>query len=112
MGTYELATILQGEAAVLGVPGMFAIGLCVMARLSLGQSTDSFYGRAEPGHKAWLVAITFQLAKPQAWTTLYGTYPYCLSKQDVKKLRAPPGNIVVKYDPLPQYEIHMYKEWP
>jgi len=109
MGTHELAIILQGEAAVLGMPGMFAVGLCVMARLSLGQRTDNFYGRATPSSEALFLSSLFLSVPPNVWTDNFGLYPYCLSKQDVSKLRAPPGDKVVGNG---KYQIHLFKEWP
>jgi len=109
MGPHELAIILQGEGAVLGLPGMFAVGLCVMSRLALHQRTDNFYGRAEPGSDALLLAEMFLSVSPNHWVEAYGLYPYCLSKQDVEKLRAPPGDITVGKG---KYEIHLFREWP
>jgi len=109
--TYLLASILYGEAGVLGWPGMFAIGLCVMARKqSYTNPYHGFYGHSfVPSSQAYILARVFLSVSPNIWVGLFGSYPYCLSKQDRERLGFPPGDIVIGRK---KYQINMYKRWP
>jgi len=109
MNATVLASIMQGEAGVLGLPGMFAIGICAMSRMATHKSWHGFYGRAKPSPQAYLLARVFMSIPSDIWTGLYGTYPYCLSRQDIERLGFPKGDKIVGNG---KYQIHLYRRWP
>lgn len=105
-----LAAIIQGEAAVLGPIGMYAVAGCLATQLDADWLPDEiesvWYGRAEPDEYAvWLAqAIESELIPTNG-------YLYCLSLNDISDLGFPPGELVVSLTGKP-YQLHLFRSWP
>lgn len=111
-----LATILQGEAAVLGPAGMTAVAAVFIARLlspafpcTVHAVAPPFYGRATPGAHALAIA-TYALDNPTVLLADHGSYLYCFSAQDRRKLQLRPADRVLRRSPT--WQLHLYKEDP
>jgi len=111
-----LASIIQGEAGIMGSAGMTAVAAVFVARLlsphypdTVATVAESFYARAMPTQKAAEIAL-HALESPQALIDAVGRYFYVLSKQDVAKLKLPPGQRTLKRNLT--FELHLYDHWP
>ena len=111
-----LATILQGEAAVLGPAGMTAVAAVFIARLlspaypsTVSAVAPPFYGRADPSPIALDIAEQ-ALAHPQQLLALFGTHMFVFSAQDRHRLHLPPGDRqFIRSD---TWQLHLYQEDP
>lgn len=116
-----LATILQGEAAVLGPAGMTAVAAVFIARLlspafpsTVSDVAPPFFGRAQPGAEALAIA-THALSAPAAFlynhTELYGgPYLYCMSAQDLDRHHLSPARFYITRST--RWQLNFYKEDP
>lgn len=108
-----LATILQGEAAVLGPAGMTAVAAVFVARMlspafpsTVSAVAPPFYGRAIPGPTALYIAAD-ALTNPANYSV---EFVYCFSAQDRRKLGLPPGDRQLIRSRT--WQLHLYKEDP
>ena len=107
MSEFVLATIIQGEAGVLGQTGMLAVAGVLMTQLYFGWSPDrigeSWYGRAWPGEYAWELAegIVQGEVNPTG-------YLFCLSQDDVDKLGCRKGKPITRG----RWVLYLYEHWP
>ena len=111
-----LATILQGEAAVLGPAGMTAVAAVFIARLlspafpsTVSAVAPPFFGRAQPGAEALAIA-TYALSNPTVLLAEHGTYLYCFSAQDRHRLQLRPADRRLRRSTV--WQLHLYKEDP
>lgn len=117
-----LATILQGEAAVLGPAGMTAVAAVFVARLLSPSFPDTvpavataFYGSSPPGLTAQAIAAD-ALTDPAAFLADYYLTNhsvetlYCFSAQDRRRLNLPPGDQQLIRSHT--WQLHLYKEDP
>ena len=110
MSTQLLASIIQGEAGTLGPIGMMAVALSLHCRIwQHGHTEDriarEWYGRAEPGPVATLLA---ELVAGRELPD--NEYLYCMGgRVDVSRFGWRDGDAVVK---VGEDSIHLYKEWP
>lgn len=110
MNTQLLAQIIQGEAGTLGPIGMMAVAMSLSCRIwqhghSMDRIAAEYFGRAEPGPAATLLA---ELVEGHELPDC--DYYYCMGGQvDVEPRGWPEGDAVVK---VGQDSIHLYKEWP
>lgn len=110
MNAVILASIIQGEAAILGPIGMYAVAGCLTTQLDAGwlpyEIESAWYGREEPGSYALYLAEMIDAGRMPA-----NGYLYCLSKQDIDKAAYDIGELVVSATGTP-YQLHLFKEWP
>lgn len=111
-----LATIIQGEAAVLGPAGMTAVAAVFIARLlspafpnTVTAVAPPFYGRADPSPVALDIAAT-ALAHPQQLIARFGQHMFVFSAQDRRRLHLPPGDRQIIRSHT--WQLHLYKEDP
>ena len=111
-----LAHILQGEAAVMGPAGMTAVAAVFIARLlspafpsTVPHVAPAFYGRATPGCDALQIA-TYALHNPTVLLAEHGTYLYCFSAQDRRRLQLRPADRTLRRSRV--WQLHLYKEDP
>ncbi len=83
-----VAMTLEGEAGVLGAPGMVLVADSMLARLespdhpdTWGEVLEAYYGSAPPGPAALAIAAR---AVTSPWESK--GMPYCLSAADVQRL--------------------------
>lgn len=111
-----LASILQGEAAILGSTGMTAVAAVFVARLLAPHYPDTvqgvaeaFYGRAMPSQEAMQIAAA-ALSHPKALLEEQGIFYYALSRQDRERLHLPPGDRMIAGRHI--FQLHLYQKWP
>ena len=105
-----LASIIQGEAGVLGSAGMIFVALVLQHRIrdcghSEARVAREWYGRAGPSEEALQLAdLVLEGRLPKC------EYYYCMGgKVDVERRGWRPGDAVVT---VGNDSIHLYKEWP
>lgn len=83
-----VAMTLEGEAGVLGEPGMYAVADTMLCRLESPAYPDdwpavlnAYYGTAPPSEQAIAIATEAVMAP---WPSQ--GYPYALSREDVRRL--------------------------
>lgn len=133
---YEVAGRLQGEAGVIGIPGMVAVLYSMWSRLCLGGSftkgastheeailviLEDYYGWDEPGSAALFLAY-FLVAYPDTVPQLVeaaglmrfdGPLPFTMSNDDRYRKDGtiwPPGDVIIE-GPA-GLSIHLYANWP
>jgi len=109
MNMETLASILQGEAAVLGPIGMYAVAGCLATQIDAGwlprEIESAWYGRARPGECAVHLAQMIESEQIPA-----NGYLYCLSQDDVTKMGVR-GELIISATGTP-FELHLFKTWP
>ena len=110
MNTNLLASIVQGEAGSLGPIGMMAVAMSLSCRIwqhghDMDRIAREWYGRAEPGPVATLLA---ELVAGRELPD--NAYLYCMGEAvDVIPRGWEDGDAVVR---VGNDAIHLYKDWP
>jgi len=105
-----LATIIQGEGGVCGPAGMMAVALSLSCRIwqhghNMERIDREWYGRAEPGPVATLLA---ELVAGRELPD--NPYYYCMGgRPDVETKDWPAGDVIVQ---VGKDSIHLYRELP
>lgn len=109
MNVSVLSAIIQGEAAVLGPIGMYAVAGCLATQLDAGwlayEIESAWYGRAEPEEYATHLAQMVDTGKIPA-----NGYLHCLSLDDVTEMGVR-GELIIAATGTP-YELHLFRSWP
>lgn len=104
------ASIIQGEAGVLGPVGMYAVATVISSQISanwyIHDIESCWYGRAEPSGYACLLGELLT-----SGTIPASGYLYCMSRQDVNENKWHRGDLVISARGT-NYELHLYKEYP
>jgi len=105
-----IASIIQGEAGVMGPAGMLFVALVLQHRIwdcghSEARVAREWYGRAGPSEEALRLAdLVLEGRLPSC------EYYYCMGgKVDVERFNWEPGDAICI---VGGNSIHLYKEWP
>lgn len=110
MDVQMLATIIQGEAGTLGPMGMIAIAMSLSCRIwqhghDMARVEKEYYGRAEPGPIALLLANLIAENRLPICDFYYAMGQEC----DVIPNNWEEGDVVVR---VGKDAVHLYKSWP
>lgn len=110
-----LASVMLGEAGILGEEAMLAVGHVIMNRVSSNLFPDTvedvieqpyqWNGRAHPG--AYHEALARKVLRRDHDPT--GGMLYTLSENDRRKLKFPVGDRIYTWK---IFKLHLYEEWP
>lgn len=103
----EISSVLTGEVGVFGSPLVFFLVAQVMVtrKVTLGLDyLDGWYGWDDQ-ISPWAWEMARLLSKEGI---LPGEFLYVLSREDVRALGFPPGDLVFQRG---RYEIHFYRRW-
>lgn len=130
---YAIARVLQGEAGMVGLPGVLACAWTIACRLALLEKCDAvvddvaildtlrfYYGDANPDITTQMVArVVVERPMSLIWMLEYvgmgevadEPYYFCMSKQDRIEKGWPEGEVVIE-GRNPKYAINLYSKFP
>ena len=117
--TVELyASIIEGEAGILGTEGRAAVAGCIATQIESGLSSEDiarrWMGRLPPTEEALTLAA--QIVDTESPLEPSG-YMYCMSLEDTRGTKTRPpwvagDQVISKYAKGRLWQIHLYAEWP